>query len=1075
MQGQAEADQTVQDGKVVLNAESLKAWRKQRGLSQEALAQQCLARRLCVSIASIKRAETGKSVLYRTANHLARVFERDVEELIRLPSAQPGAATNADAVDAFEQRTVLALQLWCAQAPPAALLAQLGQVAAQFGGQDGGPGLFIFGLPKAYGSDAVRCLQAGVAIAQQLGGHGAALAVRTLDWPSEAGAADLPAELPTGPLPFDAGAAPLYVAAALRGQLSERFALAPQGWDGAWLRVTGALAAANSASCPLVARYVELQQFKATLATTQAYQCGHILYLRGVAGIGKSRLIQEFTDIAEQSQFSCHTAVICDFGVRGDDAPLAQLLRSLLGIGAGTLPDEALLAERMDGAGVGAELAMHYRALLGMPQPGADAVLYGAMAHHTRDLRQIEALRELIIHRAIDSPLLLVLEDIHWGTPALLATLAALLPDVGEAPLVWVLSSRFEHDPMEHALRPYLNGLPVTMLDLATLRPPEAMALAQYASDPDPDFHAKCVARAQGNPLFLTQLLLSGRSHALPSSLKNLVQSKLDDLPAPQRHGLRVASAIGQYFPLSLLREALQQPEHELGMAVRQCIVRPDGQGSFRFVHDLVMQGIYESMPAAQRDEVHVAIARCYGAGNLHLRAQHLDRARHADAPAAFLDAIRERIAGYQYQQALDLIEHCQRIDYAAREVYPLHLLSGQAHAKMGQTQHARASFEEALASAGDQRQRVAAVIGLAAALNVLEQLQAEEALLDATIAATRNAGVTEGLGELYYLKGNLYFPTGNFALSRQLHEQAQRHAISKETQARALSGMGDSYYAQGRMATAHRVFRDCLALCEQHGLAEIEASNRFMLGTVRIYLNQTAGALDDALASAELGHRVGNRRAEIVSRLTASWLLTSLGQAAGARQQIEQGLELARTIGAARFEPFLSESLVRVLLLEGRAGDAHALALNAWEMVERQKLHKFIGPWVLSTLALVEPNAQAREHALREGQALLEQGCVGHNHYRYYAGAMETCLLRHQPQAALALAARFAAYVAEEPCPWATHHIALVRSAAAWMAAPSADAQALLESARAAGEAAGLGGVMPLLQRRLLQEFEGA
>jgi transcriptional regulator with XRE-family HTH domain len=62
------------DGRIVLDAATLKELRKKHGLSQEALAQLCFDRHLRVSIASIKRAEAGKPLLYRTAKHLAMYF-----------------------------------------------------------------------------------------------------------------------------------------------------------------------------------------------------------------------------------------------------------------------------------------------------------------------------------------------------------------------------------------------------------------------------------------------------------------------------------------------------------------------------------------------------------------------------------------------------------------------------------------------------------------------------------------------------------------------------------------------------------------------------------------------------------------------------------------------------------------------------------------------------------------------------------------------------------------------------------------------------------------------------------------
>lgn len=1063
-QHQLQAQDMLQDGKVVLDAAKLKALRKRRGLSQDSLAQLCMENRLCVSIASIKRAETGKPVLYRTASHLARVYVLPLDDIV----ASSSPAGPALPGDLSEQRAVLGLSIVTAAALPAALEEQVRQLIHHSGGQYNGDGFAVFGLPRAYGSDAVRCVHCAAALAQLLRTQCAALLVRHISWPCQPSA--LPAA--TQLIPASAGAA-VYVEPGVSAQLNARFGFAQDGAAHGWLRLLGEAdadaRAARSQHYPLIARHVELQQFKATLDTTSTYQAGHILYLRGVAGIGKSRLIAEFAEIAHQSDFDCHSAVVLDFGTHDDGPPLGQLVRSLLGLRAAASAETELLA-RMHAAHLPPELAMHYRTILGMPQPAPDAAVYAAMSHQTRAQAQVEALRELILRRAIARPVLLILEDIHWGSPELIATLAALLQDVQEAPVIWVLSSRFEHDPLEATLRPYLNGVPITLLDLGTLRRQEALALAQLASGVDAEFHAQCVARAQGNPLFLTQLLLSGRSETLPGSLRNLVQTKLDQLSSQERQALRIASAIGQYFTLALVRRVLGQPDHDMGVAVRQCIVRPSEPGSYGFVHDLVLQGIYESMPEPQRAAIHAALAECYRFADARLRAGHLDKARHPDAPAAFLEAIGERMAAYQYQQALELIAACRRIEYAPLDEFQLYYLSGECHAKMGQTQLAKAQFGYARDVARTQAQRVSAVVGLARALNVLEEMEEEATLLDQTIASVRASGKDDGLAELYYLKGNMYFPAGDFAMSRQLHELAQRHARSRDTEARSLSGIGDSYYAEGRMVTAHRVFSQCVELCERHGLAEIEASNRFMLGTARIYLNQTQDALADALASAELGRKVGNRRAEIVSRLTAGWAHISLGETSAAREQVELGLALARQIGASRFEPFLNESLVRILVMEDRAVEAHELALQAWDMVQRQKLHRFIGPWVLATLALVEPVAKARAAVLEQAETILAGGCVAHNIYRYHVGAIETRLLHGELEAAQALAERFEERVRAEPCPWALHHVALARACAGWLAAPVAGAEAPLTRLLAEGDAAGLGWVMPRLRQRLAQ-----
>lgn len=275
-QREVQAQETVQDGKVFLNAESLKALRKQRGLSQDALAQLCLEHRLCVSIASIKRAETGKAVLYRTASHLARVYASDLRELISRPAADPMPIAGPDTFEAVEQRNVLGLLLLMA--------AQVNAMIEQFGGQQESPELAIFGLPRAYGSDAVRCLQCAIGLTQLLHGRCAALVIGTRAWPSGS-----PADPGQQGLRANAAGSPsVYVERSLGTHLGERFVFEPAAYAGDLLCLTHERHTLRGAQYPLIGRHVEVQQFKATLETTLAYQCGHILYLRGVGASARA-------------------------------------------------------------------------------------------------------------------------------------------------------------------------------------------------------------------------------------------------------------------------------------------------------------------------------------------------------------------------------------------------------------------------------------------------------------------------------------------------------------------------------------------------------------------------------------------------------------------------------------------------------------------------------------------------------------------------------------------------------------------------------------------------------------------
>jgi transcriptional regulator with XRE-family HTH domain len=73
---------TDSDGRVRLQADLLKKLRRNAGHSQESLARHCQDRRLCISIASIKRAEAGRPVLHRTARHFAECYGIELSGLL---------------------------------------------------------------------------------------------------------------------------------------------------------------------------------------------------------------------------------------------------------------------------------------------------------------------------------------------------------------------------------------------------------------------------------------------------------------------------------------------------------------------------------------------------------------------------------------------------------------------------------------------------------------------------------------------------------------------------------------------------------------------------------------------------------------------------------------------------------------------------------------------------------------------------------------------------------------------------------------------------------------------------------
>lgn len=1083
-------DASISDGRVLLDAVSLKGLRKQHGLSQETLAEACLNRHLCVSIASIKRAETGKPVLYRTARHLATAFGVDVSELLSTPASaalvhiqQTMSALHQTAfaqhalkqVDDSVIRYVLELSFRIDGLPAMALMEEIERLVRQFGGVPLGMTQDVviaqFGSPQAYRSDSERGLLCALALSREqfvAPGHALLLRLVRLNADTTMPEAE-PILLVHKPLLDRHGHAPVYVAHNLLEQLAARFEFSSS--DDAFQAYRKCLRSRSldeNAPRPLVGRAIELLQFKAVIEATQECQDGHIVYVRGMAGIGKTRLVSEFFEMARQRGFACHRGDVLDFGMDNSLWPLGQLVTSLLNLAGASAISAPLLDAALSRLKVAAEHRMFLHVLAGVSS-AEPPILYGAMSNQARTQGLFQALLDVLLRVAVLQPLLICLEDLHWGDAALFTLLGRLLDATDEAPIVWLLTSRPEGDPLDGEIRAH-SASPMSLLDIAPIRAREATVLAEQFTDIDPRYRAECVARAQGNPLYLTQLLSSPQG-VFPDSLRHLVQTRFDKLAPEQRRALHYAAVLGNRFELALWREALGQPGYLPTADMRQGLLREVEPGSYLFVHDLVMHCLYDAMPTLLREQLHGEVANLYRTRDRVVYAQHLLRANDPTAFDALLVAMGEKRLACQYDSVLALARQCAVFAERTQGNFPFALLCGQACSGLGQTLDARAHFQRALALAGQPQDQIEAALGLAAVLNTLDCLDEEERLIEGMLPIARAMQAHTALARLNHLRGNIYFPRGDYAECRRLHEEAlsfARIGRDLETEAKALSGIGDSYYAQGRMQTAYEVFDQCVRLCERNGWAHVEAGNRSARGSAQLYLGQPESALRDALEAIECSVRLGNHRAQVFSRLTAAWVLVAGGQDALAEQELTCALALARNLGASRFEAFLLEGLARVALRQGERGLAQTLIVEAASLVERFELQRYIGPWVYGSLAMISDDSSLIQQALAKGEAQLTQACLAHNALRFRVAAAETCLLAGNTEQANWHGQQMAALPESASCAWINHHVRLIDVAGQWLrSADQASGEKLKAMAREAQQM-GFVATMPRLLQRL-------
>ena len=736
-----------------------------------------------------------------------------------------------------------------------------------------------------------------------------------------------------------------------------------------------------------VGRIAELEQFKGILAATRARRSGQVVCVRGEAGIGKTRLVEEMRRLAEATGFTAHRGLVLDFGVsKGQDAVRALLL-SLVGLtpASGTQARLQKVDDLVGANVVPVERLAFLLDLLDLPLTGESRTLYDAMDNAARN-RGRQALASAVAARAsAEMPTFILVEDLHWADPQLLGYLSAFASAMAERPGLLITTSRIEGDPIDAAWRASCRSVPIATIDLGPLRRQEALSLAGSFMDATQRVAIACIDRAAGNPLFLEQLLRNaeeGTADAIPPSIQSLVLARMDRLASSDRQAFQAAAVIGQRFSLVLLRHLIEDPDFVCDGLISNALVLPEGE-DFLFAHALIQEGAYSSLLRSRRKVLHQRAAEWFAGRDLVLYAQHLDRAEDDRAARAHLQAAIAQRADYHIDAALRLVERGLQIARAEADRHALIYLCGELQRDLGDIASSIASYRLALAASSDDTALCQARLGLAEGLRVSEGLsEALELLEQAQEAAERNDLVNE-LARLHHLRGNIFFPLGNVDGCREEHDRGLEYAKrsgSAEAEARALGGLADAAYAQGRMRTAFGYFSRCVAVCQAHGFGRIEVANRSMVGFSRIYLNEFRQAREDGDAAARVAALVGQPRAELLGETMGVFACYELADYDAMRAYLTRVMQLARQLGARRFEAQGLEMEARLLLDVGRRAEAELMLREALAIC-RDAGMQFCGPKVISALSRAAKDTGERESLLAEGQAMLARGSVGHNH----------------------------------------------------------------------------------------------
>ncbi len=732
---------------------------------------------------------------------------------------------------------------------------------------------------------------------------------------------------------------------------------------------------------PLVGRETESRLLHDAFELTCSDRRCRAVTLVGPAGLGKSRLTEEFSRYARERGQVLRGRCL-PYGEGITFWPLIEVIRQAAGLDHSDQANSARakLAELVGGR---EDVLARIASVMSLsPEQFSIQELFWA----TRKL--FESLAE-------QQPLVVVFEDLHWAEPTFLDLVQHVVRDIESAPVFVLgnarpelLETRPEWAETPHATTMVLNPLGVEASERVIANMLDGAELDRGVRD-------RIIEAAEGNPLFVEQLLsmlideslvelVDGSWQAsgdlptvtLPPTIQALLASRIDRLTAAERAVLEPAAVVGYVFPQDAVRELAPEPvQPEVGAHLRSLaakqLVRPEPlEQSFmepwRFDHVLIRDTTYEALLKRTRATLHerfvVWADRVNGDRAVEyeeILGYHLEQAHRFLAELGPLDehglglgkdaGRRLTSAGRRARNRGDVYATVNLLERASRvlpELDPnrLALLPELAEAQLdvGRFVDARKSLDEAAAGASQTADaRLAAdaqLIRLLLELRSGESKQWSEAAvpeIERAIAVFTKANDDAGLAKAWRLLGYVHGTACRYGEAADACERALEHAgRAGDTKEERVNSTSFALAA----CWGPTPVDDAIARCEEM-LERVEGS-RLSGGWVTCilgHLHAMRGDWDRARMSSLDG------RAQI-EELGESWHVawTSLpaarieflaGAPAAAERELRRADELLERMGERYLRSTVTALLARAVLEQGRLHEAFELTEVAEEL----------------------------------------------------------------------------------------------------------------------------------------------
>ncbi|WP_394833708.1 protein kinase [Pendulispora rubella] len=751
---------------------------------------------------------------------------------------------------------------------------------------------------------------------------------------------------------------------------------------------------------PFVGRDREMQILEGALAESIAESVARVVLVTAPSGMGKSRLRRELAAKLDASRAAnLWLAVGAPLAARSPFGFLRDLVRCAAGLRDGAPDAERRVELRARTAAVlggeAAQLRVHefLCELLGIGDPAASSA---ALVAARRD----PALMHDQIRRAwIDwtsaacaaHPLLILLEDLHWGDAPSLHAIEMALRMLQDAPLTVVA---FARPDVEEAFPSLFRerGVVEMRLDALPRRASERFVRALLGDSVPPAQLAAMVERAGGNAFYLEELIRAAAegSSELPATVLAMVQARLEAMEPGARRVLRAASTFGRVFWLGAVRALLQGQEDAAfwlaELARREVIVpcpesRFRGDAEYAFRHETVREAAYAMLTDDDRPHAHRLAGEwlvAAGEDDDMVLAEHFERGHDAAAARSWYARAAERaLFANDLQGALDLVRKAEACGASGESLGTLRLVQAEAHEWLGDTVTAEACSSEAMLlvprhSDAWYRAAAALAVSMRATQNWNRTLQLRAELLSGAappprapalvallsvarvlfygnrydeaahvVRGVREAAEAIGsndpnlLAHLRHEQSDMAYLQGELDVSLRLVEDAAELYASIGDRRRVLraraAAIGLFYRLLGAYEESVRILRACVEEAERLALPAMAAHARLNLGPALAILGEGAEAV--ACEREAIGGMRNNPRLHATAHAYLALALESSGDLAGAERSARAALESIGDKNPQSRSAFAG-ILGGILLARGRPRDALLCAREGMDLL---------------------------------------------------------------------------------------------------------------------------------------------